>query len=276
VPLELEPTAALAYQLEGAPIWDFEIAGFRFADQTAIFGDGLVMMHPHRPGCVPVVFVHGTASSPVRWAEMYNELMHDPVIEGRYQFWVFQYNTGQPILYSAMLLRRALAKIISELDPEGKDPALQRMVVIGHSQGGLLTKIMAISSGDRFWQNASKRPFDEMEMAPETRQLLREAMFFKPVPTVKRVIFVATPHRGSFRATGIVLDLIHRLVTLPGALVSQFQDLLKGQQFAHLGISRLPTSVDNMSPGNPLIRTLVDSPIDPNITAHSIPVDQYR
>ena len=46
VPLELEPTAALAYQLEGAPIWDFEIAGFRFADQSAIFGDGLVMMRP--------------------------------------------------------------------------------------------------------------------------------------------------------------------------------------------------------------------------------------
>jgi hypothetical protein len=107
VPLELEPTAALAYQLEGAPIWDFEITGFRFADQAAIFGDGLVMMHPHRTGRIPVVFVHGTASSPVRWAEMYNELMHDPVIEGRYQFWVFQYNTGQPILYSAMLLRRA-------------------------------------------------------------------------------------------------------------------------------------------------------------------------
>ena len=104
VPLELEPTAALAYQLEGAPIWDFEIAGFRFADQAKIFGDGLVMMHPYRPGRIPVVFVHGTASSPVRWAEMVDGLPHDAVIGGRYQFWVFQYNTGQPILYSAMLL----------------------------------------------------------------------------------------------------------------------------------------------------------------------------
>ena len=53
VPLELEPTAALAYQLEGAPIWDFEIAGFRFADQSAIFGDGLVMMRPDRPERIP-------------------------------------------------------------------------------------------------------------------------------------------------------------------------------------------------------------------------------
>jgi len=93
-PLELEPTAALAYQLEGAPIWDFEIAGFRFADQAAIFGDGLIMMRPYRPGRIPVVLVHGTASSPVRWAELFNEISHDPVISGRYQFWIYQYNTG--------------------------------------------------------------------------------------------------------------------------------------------------------------------------------------
>ncbi len=270
VPLELEPTAALAYQLEGAPIWDFEIAGFRFADQAKIFGDGLLMMHPYRRGRIPVVFVHGTASSPVRWAEMYNELMHDPVIEGRYQFWVFQYNTGQPILYSAMLLRRALAKIISELDPKAEDSALRRMVVIGHSQVGLRTKLMAIRNGNRFWQNVSDEPFEKFELRPETRDLLREGMFFEPVPTVKRVIFIATPHHGSFRATGIVLDLIRRIVTLPGTLVSQFQDLLKGQQFAHLGMSQLPTSVDNMSPGNPFIRALNDLPIDPSITAHSI------
>jgi hypothetical protein len=104
VPLELEPTAALAYQLEGAPVWDFEIAGFRFADQSAIFGDGLIMMRPYRPGRIPVVLVHGTASSPVRWAELFNEISHDPLVSGRYQFWLFQYNTGQPILYSAMLL----------------------------------------------------------------------------------------------------------------------------------------------------------------------------
>ncbi len=144
------------------------------------------------------------------------------------------------------------------------------MVVIGHSQGGLLTKLMAIKSGNRFWENASKEPFDQVELPQETRALLREAMFFDPAPTVKRVIFIATPHHGSYQATGIVLDLIRRIVTLPGTLVSQFQDLLKEQQFAQLGMSQLPTSVDNMSPGNPFIRALNALPIDPNIPAHSI------
>jgi len=270
VPLELEPTAALAYQLEGAPIWDFEIAGFRFADQSAIFGDGLIMMRPYRPGRIPVVLVHGTASSPVRWAELFNEISHDPVVSGRYQFWLFQYNTGQPILYSTMLLRRALRSVLSEIDPLGEDDALRRMVMIGHSQGGLLTKLMTVNSGTRFWNNVSEEPFDQFEMAPETRELLREAMFFEPVPTLRRVVFMATPHRGSYQATGWALDLIRRFITLPGTLVSQFQGLLKSQTLAHLGTSQLPTSVDNMSPGHPFLRALNDLPIDPGITAHSI------
>jgi hypothetical protein len=46
--------------------------------------------------------------------------------------------------------------------------------------------------------------------------------------------------------------------------------LLKQPEFAQLGISQLPTSVHNMSPGNRFIRTLAESPIDPGITAHSI------
>lgn len=270
VPLELQPTAALAYMLEGAPVWDFEIAGFRFADEQQILGDGLFMLHPYRPGRIPVVLVHGTASSPARWAEMINELMHDPVLRGRIQFWLFMYNTGQPILYSASLMRHALRDIVAELDPNGQDPALRRMVLIGHSQGGLLSKLMAIHSGTRFWDANITVPFDEVKMAPETRELLRESIFFEPVPTVKRVIFIATPHRGSFRASGFVLNLIRRFVTLPGRLVHEFQDLLKAPQFAHLGMSRLPTSVDNMSPGHPFIRALAESPIDPAITAHSI------
>ncbi len=269
VPLELEPTAALAYQLEGAPVWDFELAGFRFAEQQ-VLADGLIMLHPYRPGRIPVVLVHGTASSPARWAEMVNELENDPVLRGRFQFWLFQYNTGQPVLYSAYLMRRALTATVAEVDPVGQDPALRRMVIIGHSQGGLLTKLMAVPSGTRFWDNVSKVPFDQVEMAPETQRLARDAMFFEPVPNVERVVFISTPHRGSFRATGWVLGLIRRLVNLPGALVSQFQNLLAAPAFAELRMSQLPTSVDNMSPGHPFLRALGASPIDPRITAHSI------
>ena len=270
VPLELEQSATLAYALEGAKVWDFELAGFRFADTEKVFGDGLIMMHPYEPGQIPVVLVHGTASSPARWADMYNEIVRDTSLEGRYQVWLFQYNTGQPILYSAMLLRRALANVVKEVDPDGKDPALQRMVILGHSQGGLLAKLMTVKNGNRFWENVSQRPFEEVEMALETRELLREGMFFEPFPAVERVIFIATPHRGSYQATGWGLNLIKRFINLPGALVSQFQVLLKQKEFAELGMSQIPTSVENMSPGHPFLRALNDLPIEPRIKAHSI------
>jgi hypothetical protein len=144
------------------------------------------------------------------------------------------------------------------------------MVVIGHSQGGLLTKLMAVNSGNHFWENITTDAFETIEMAPETRELLRDSMFFQPVPTVERVVFIATPHRGSYQATGWVLNIIRRMVNLPGTLVYQFQDLLKRQTFSHLGMSQLPTSVDNMSPGHPFLKALNDLPIDSRIHAHSI------
>ena len=98
LPLELEPTAALAYGLEGAPVWDDGVRSFftRRTDRAK-----LVMLHPYRPGRVPVVFIHGTASSPARWGEMINELSNDPRLRNRLQFWFFQYSTSNPILLSA-------------------------------------------------------------------------------------------------------------------------------------------------------------------------------
>ncbi len=271
VPLQFEPTAALALMLEGAPVWDFELAGFRFSEQP-VLGDGLIMLHPYRPGRIPVVLVHGTASSPARWAEMVNELSNDRIIGARYQFWLFMYNTGQPILLSALKLRQALAAVVSDLDPEGKDPALRRMLVIGHSQGGLLAKLMVISSGSRFWDNLSKVPMDQLEMNPETRRLFQGAMFFEPVPTVERVVFIATPHRGSYRAGGWVLNLVRRIVRLPGTLASEVHNVVvrHADAFTHPSLARMPTSVDNMSPSHHFIRTLGSTPIDPHVTAHSI------
>ena len=94
-PLELEPTAALAYQLEGAPVWDTELGAFLSALKP-VAAEGLFMMHPYRPGRVPVVLVHGTASSPARWADIINELQNDPKLRGRIQFWLFTYNTSNP------------------------------------------------------------------------------------------------------------------------------------------------------------------------------------
>jgi len=267
VPLELEPTAALAYQLEGAPVWDTEIGAFLSAFKPP-FPEGLLMMHPYRPGRVPVVLVHGTASSPARWADIVNELQNDPKLSGRIQFWLFTYNTSNPVLLSAMDLRQGLQRIRKEIDPDGRDPALDRIVVIGHSQGGMLTRLMVTDSGSRFWDAVTNVPFEKIDVSPETRALIQRAMFFALQPYVTRVVFIATPHRGSFRVSSFVLSMVRKLVTLPQTLVSGMAEL--AAKNTGLPKEATPTAVDNMMPGNRFVRTLSASPIAPGVTAHSI------
>jgi hypothetical protein len=197
VPLEVETTATLAYALAESPIWEQEIS--RFFDNLEVGGKQratLALGAPYRPGLIPVVLVHGTASSVGRWAALLNRLINDPRIAQRYHFWFFTYETGNPIGYSAMLLRDALRKAIAQLDPDGQDPELFRMVVIGHSQGGLLAKLLVINSGSRLWDASFTRPLDELDVSESTREFLRRTRFVEPVPFVRRVVFLATPHRG--------------------------------------------------------------------------------
>ena len=277
-PLEFDATAALAYQLEGSPLYAIEITAFlragivgRLLPQDRAH-DGLFTIHPYQAGKIPVVLVHGTASSPVRWAELVNELEGDPHITDRYQIWVFLYDTGNPVVYSAGRLRAALTAAVTEFDPEGKDPALRRMVVIGHSQGGLLTKLTAIDTGTRLWDRISTKPFDAVELPPDTRQLLRQSMFFTPLPFVARVIFVATPHQGALMAAGRLGSLAASLVRLPTNLVSQLALTATATKDERLvaALRRPPTAVDNMNPSNPGLRIISSIPVPPGTPAHSI------
>lgn len=277
VPLESDPSAALAYRLEGSPVWDFEIAGFRRGDFSSLgFGksddiSGLFVLHPYHPNMIPVVLVHGTASSPARWAEMANELLGDPAIGSRYQIWGFIYNSGNPIALSAMRLRESLMAFRKDIDPEGKDPALDQMVVIGHSQGGLLTKMTIVDSGTRFWDNVSKIPFDKANLDPETRDLLARALFVKPLPFVKRVIFIATPHRGSFLASNPIAKFANKFINLPGGLVKAAVEVGKLREPSMLGTPfTIPTALDNMDASNPFLKTLASLPIAPGVHANSI------
>jgi pimeloyl-ACP methyl ester carboxylesterase len=271
VPLESEITAALAYQLEGAPVWDFEFAGFRKGDfGLASEKDNLFMLHPHRPGRIPVIFVHGTASSPARWAEMANELMNDPVLAQRYELWFYIYNTGNPVAYSAMGLRESLQRAAQDLDPQGQDPAMRQMVVIGHSQGGLLTKMTVVSSGTRFWDAGQKVPLDQIKMSAGVKDLVRRTMFVEPLPSVTTVVFICTPHRGSFVAEGFFGKIGRRLVSLPGTLTKASVDVVQLNPGAAAQQFTLPTAIDNMDGSNPFIQTLSALPIAPGVDAHSI------
>ncbi|HYB41997.1 MAG TPA: alpha/beta fold hydrolase, partial [Candidatus Methylomirabilis sp.] len=276
VPLESDPTAVLAYSLADSPIWDQEYR--RFFDPLQ-FGKGdqseLYATVPHRRGRMPVVFVHGTASSFGRWAEMYNRLAADPRLRARYEFWFFSYDSGSPITWSATLLRESLLRAVKVLDPDGTDPGLQRMVVIGHSQGGLLTKMTVIDSGSRFWDLNFKKPLESLDVSPETHDLLLRTTFVKPLPCVKRVIFLATPHGGSELTVGRTARWIAGFVKAPIGMAEVMTDLVtKNRDALVLSTAdsrpRVPTSMDQMNPHNRFLLMLHAIPIAPGVAAHSI------
>lgn len=270
VPLESEPTAALALTFTGMPILQVELVGF-LGQLTGIMAERppLVSTTPYRPGQIPVVFVHGTASSIVRWAELYNRLQADAELRRRYQFWFFQYDSDNPIAISALRLREALGAAVEHLDPDGRDAALRRMVLIGHSQGGLLVRMQSIDTGDRLWNAVSRKPLEELRLTDDNRALLKRALFVEPLPEVSRVVFIATPHRGSFLAANrVVKNLMRRLTHFPGQLTRLSADIARNLDAAKSPF--MPTAVDNMSPLHPFIKGLQQIPIAESIHAHSI------
>lgn len=274
VSLETEPTAVMAATIDAIRPWEAELAKF-LGDALGVSAQTATLtgLQPYRSGKIPVVFVHGTGSSAFRWADMVNDLLSDVRLRQRYQFWFFSYDSGNPIVYSAYHLRQLLRDLVERADPFGIDPTLREMVVIGHSQGGLLTKMTAIDSGDEFWRQVSDTPFSEANLSPPSRALLAEAMFVKPLPFVRRVVFISTPHRGSYLVgPQIIRRLLSRLISLPSEVVTTSVEIvgLKSKDKSLMELEAVPTSIDNMSPGNTFIQTLATTAIDPNIKAHSI------
>ena len=271
VPLEYDQTAVRAlFAVEGKG-WTRELSGLlnnALAGPAGTTNDHLFALEPHRHGRIPVVLVHGTASSPLRWGDMVNDLLEDKEIRNHYEFWFFTYNTGNPIPVSANVLRHSLEDAVQSLGGVQADPALGRMVVIGHSQGGLLTKLISIDSGTKLWDAISEKSVDELDLKPETTALLKEAVFVHHLPFVKTVIFIATPHGGSYQASLTVVGLFTQLVTLPLTIASATADVL-GNTGDALKF-RTFNSLSGMSPGNPAIEALRKIPVAPGIHAYSI------
>jgi pimeloyl-ACP methyl ester carboxylesterase len=272
VPLENEPSAAFAYALSNPAIWKTELTGFFQGDLFNNLPTQLVAVEPYRPGRIPVVLIHGTASSAGRWADLLNDLQNDPAIRERFQFWLFTYNTGNPMPISALQLRTALEAAVNKLDPDRHDAALHNVVLVGHSQGGLLAKMLVINTGSRMFDAFSTKPLDALKLTDESRETVRKALFVTPMPDVTRVIFIATPQRGSFVAGESLAQLIGRLVTLPLSVTRLAAETLTGNRDAlkleaqnvRLG------SVYGMTPGSPFITTIASIPVAPTVTAHSI------
>ncbi len=275
LPLAADLTTPLAYMIGQAP----SPSGFAGMLNPASYQthQGLFMLQPYQPDKIPVVFVHGLMSSPQAWLQMLNYLMGDPALRRRYQFWFFKYPTGNPVLYSASILREALKGARHLYDPAGTNAAFNQMVVVSHSMGGLLAKTLVETSSNALWREVTDVSPDQLQLAPDERALVDNVFFFDAQPYIARVIFMATPHRGSSMATRAIARLGAMMTTLPRALVAPGMQLVE-RVAAHAAttprsdaaqrIDHKMTGIDSLSPDNPALGVLCDLPF--TVPFHSV------
>ena len=234
--------------------------------------EGLFMLEPYQHGKIPVIFVHGLLSDRLTWASMVNELSARPEFVERYQLWGFEYPTGEPFLTSATLFRRQLKEIRDQFDPHETDEAMNHVVLIGHSMGGLISKMQITESGAALWNSLSHRRFDQVAMSLETRRKFSEAVFFMPSPMVSRVIFIGTPHRGSALAQRAIGRVGSLLIEEPEELKAEHDRLIEQNPgaFSAEFTRRVPTSIDMLEPKSELLQAIHGLPINSRVRLHSI------
>jgi pimeloyl-ACP methyl ester carboxylesterase len=268
--IETDLTTPLAYMWSRTDLDHYRWSGL-LRPERGLDRANLLLIRPYEPNKIPVVMVHGLISTPLAWIPMLNELLRDPVIQANYQFMLYMYPTGVPIPIAAAGLRDSLQQAKQMYDPDGRDPKFDQMVLLGHSMGGLLSRTMAVGSGDRLWRLYSDRSFEDIIGSKEVLDELREYLFFEPLPFVRRVVFMATPHGGSELSRSVVgrvssnlisdSDHIHKLLY---GLVKDNPDAFDSRRFR-----RFPTSIETLATDSPILTALSKmSPPPPPAGAH--------
>ncbi len=279
VPLQNDLTTPLAFFLSNPQLSGLDTVGLLNPDALLQMRPGgkeplmgLYMVQPYDPGKIPVVMVHGIWSSPMTWMEMFNDLRSSPEIRENYQFWFYLYPSGQPFWISATQMRRDLEEVRQVLDPHHQEPALDQTVLVGHSMGGLVSRLQTLSSKDDFWKLASTEPFEKIKGDPQTREKLRRAFFFRPNPSIRRVGTIGTPHRGSYVSNQTTQWLLGKLITLPQRLVQSQEKLFRDNRgaFQQRTILKVHNSIDSLAPDSPIFPTMLAAGRAPWVTYHNI------
>lgn len=272
-PLESDISTPMAYYLND-PLLNsnlFATLALLDADFAKDF-QGLYMLEPYDPNKIPVVMFHGFWSSPTTWLQMFNDLRASKDVREHYQFWFYMYPTGQPFWVTAAQTRKDLKKARQDLDPYQNSTALDQMVLVGHSMGGLVARMQTIESGNDFWELVTDRPFSDVKGSPESIEKLKSIFFFEPNEAVQRVVTIATPHKGSFFANNTTRWLSRNVFSLPQMTRSEYDKLMQDNPeiFRQTDFSQIRTSVDSLAPGAPFIEAMNAKQIDESVTINNI------
>jgi pimeloyl-ACP methyl ester carboxylesterase len=228
---------------------------------------GLYMVEPYDPNRIPIVLVHGLLSTPHMWFNIVNAVRADPELRSRYQFWVFYYPTANPILLSAWVLRNDLAAAERLYHPR------HGIVLVGHSMGGLVSRMQAVDTGRVLWDEVFDQNADALYAKIPDDNLIKQTLVFRSDPDVKRIVFICVPHRGSSLALGLVGMLGNGLIMVPRNVAITIGTTI-GNSFERLTGVKTPTSIRGLSPRSPVLIGLNKLPI--KAPHHSIIGDRGR
>jgi len=272
VPLEIDITTPFAYMTKGGA----KYSGFSALANPKYMHipEGLFLMTPYDKDKIPLVIVHGLMSRPRTWSQMINTLLNNKEIRTKYQIWLFAYPTGFPILISSNKLRTVLLEAQNLFDPKKNNPNFDQMVILGHSMGGLLTKSMVQTTGNKLVDMMFENPIDEMKISNEEKKMLKDALVFESLPFVKRVIFMSTPHRGAEMTHWTSMRLAVKFINLPMNLVNKMSDVAHNVKIkegvikgSNKSLSEIQ-GVDGLDPQNVVMRYMAEQPL--NAKYHSI------
>ena len=240
----------------------------KFADTAR-----LTRLQMYDPNSIPVIFVHGLQDTPASWAPMINAMYEDPDIRRHYQFWVFSYPSGYPYPYSAALFRE-------ELDGAAKAfPGHKKFVLVGHSMGGIISRLMITDVGDKVWRDFFGKSPAETNISGADRSLLEESLIFHHRTDVSRVVYICAPHRGAPMGANWIGKIGTSLVRMP-FLVAAVPFRAISAAMVHdpsaEKLNRIPTSIDTLSPKNRFVVEIEKYPTTPGIPYHTIEGDRGR
>jgi pimeloyl-ACP methyl ester carboxylesterase len=232
----------------------------------------IARLQPYDPNKTVVIVIHGLADTPATWAPMLNALRSDKRIRENYQFWFYSYPSGYPYPYAAAILRRELAAA------EKKFAIRKPIVLIGHSMGSCISRLLITDAGTKLWMRFFGKPPAEVNFSEETKNILTESLIFDHEPKIGRVIFISGPHRGSDIASNPLGRFASSLVKAPVKLLKAGPEVVRAvaTDGDSLKLKRIPNSVDTLAPNNGFVMAINTLPITPGIPYHSIMGDRGK
>lgn len=270
MPLQTDVSTPLARYLSNKDMSMLDTWGYLRPDHAAKLA-GLYMVQPYDPDRIPVLMVHGVWSSPITWMEMFNDLQADPEIRRKYQFWFYLYPTGEPMAFSAARLREELQQVRNDCDPYRRNDRLDKMVVVGHSMGGLISQMLTISSSDKLWTSVSSKPVDQLKANDETKSEIRRVFFFESNPSIDRIVTIASPYNGSSLSNRFTRWLSGSIVWLPAKTYQLSRVVF--EQDAKRWWERFVaprTSLDSLTKKSGVLRLIRETHIPDDVKHHNI------